>query len=170
MLAGKTVTAISAGFAHTCAIADGNAYCWGSGADGVLGNGGTADSSVPVAVGGALSGKTVTAISAGRSNTCAVAAGRAYCWGYNLNGQLGNGATTDSATPVAVNAPASWPAGPSPQSRSARSPRPPPVPSPIPRLLLGRATPPAPSATAPPPPAHPRCGSNWGARRSGRHR
>ena len=52
---------------------------------------------------GALAGKTVTAISAGRSNTCAVAEGRAYCWGYNANGQLGNGFTTDSAIPVAVN-------------------------------------------------------------------
>ena len=76
VLAGKSVTAISAGFAHTCAIADGTAYCWGSGADGVLGNGTTPDSATPVAVGGALTGQTVTAISAGRSNTCAVAADR----------------------------------------------------------------------------------------------
>jgi alpha-tubulin suppressor-like RCC1 family protein len=103
VLSGKAVTAISAGFAHTCAIADGKAYCWGSGADGVLGNGGVADSAVPVAVAGALAGKTVTAISAGKSNTCAVSEGRAYCWGYNANGQLGTGATTDSATPVAVS-------------------------------------------------------------------
>ncbi len=29
VLAGKTVTAIAAGFFHSCAVADGQAYCWG---------------------------------------------------------------------------------------------------------------------------------------------
>ena len=103
VLSGKTVTAISAGFAHTCAIAGGAAYCWGSNADGVLGNGSVIDSSTPVAVTatGALAGKTVTAISAGRSNTCAIADGAAYCWGYAGFGALGSG-TVDSAMPIAV--------------------------------------------------------------------
>lgn len=103
VLAGKTVTAVTAGFNHSCAIANGAAYCWGSNADGVLGNGSLVDSSTPVAVAtsGALAGKTVTAISAGRSNTCAVAGGKAYCWGYSGFGALGAG-SVDSTTPLEV--------------------------------------------------------------------
>ena len=38
-LAGKTITDVSAGDSHTCAIADGHAYCWGQGVWGVLGDG-----------------------------------------------------------------------------------------------------------------------------------
>ncbi|MCB0913912.1 MAG: hypothetical protein KDB60_20085, partial [Propionibacteriaceae bacterium] len=104
-LAGKTVTAISAGLSHSCVVADGQAYCWGDSTFGQLGNNSTTDSKVPVAVNttGALSGKTVSAISAGRHHTCTVADGQAYCWGYNGGGELGNNSTTDSKVPVAVN-------------------------------------------------------------------
>ena len=105
VLAGKTVTAITAGDYHTCAVADGRAYCWGNNSAGQLGNNSTTDSRVPVAVdtSGVLAGRTVTAISAGDSHTCAVADGRAYCWGYNDYGQLGNNSTTNSLVPVAVD-------------------------------------------------------------------
>ena len=97
----------SASFYHSCAIAlNGRAYCWGSGNSGKLGNGSTASSRVPVAVNtsGVLSGKTIKQISAGENHTCAIASdNRAYCWGSNKNGQLGNGSTADSRVPVAVN-------------------------------------------------------------------
>ncbi|MFH2010106.1 MAG: hypothetical protein ABI333_26145 [bacterium] len=43
--------AVSAGNGHSCAIrSDGTAWCWGGGGHGRLGNGSTADSSVPVQV------------------------------------------------------------------------------------------------------------------------
>lgn len=106
VLANKTVTSISASASHTCAVADGKAYCWGSNTDGKLGNGTTTPSLVPVAVStaGVLAGKTVTSISAGAGeHTCAIADARAYCWGSNTYGKLGRGNTTSSTIPVAVS-------------------------------------------------------------------
>ena len=91
VLAGKTVTAIAASYYHSCAVADGQAYCWGFNYE-RLGNNSTTNSHVPVPVdtSGVLAGKTVTAITASATHTCAVADGRAYCWGTNHSGQLGN--------------------------------------------------------------------------------
>ena len=117
VLSGKTVTSVSNGANHTCAVASSAAYCWGFNGNGRLGDGSNVNSSVPVAVSvrafarikgvdypaSALQGKTVTAVSSGVNHTCAVASGIAACWGYNLNGQLGNSTTTDSSVPVAVN-------------------------------------------------------------------
>ncbi len=104
----RMVTAIAVGRLHSCAVADGQAYCWGSNGSGQLGNNSTADyrvySSVPVAVAsGVLAGKTVTAITAGAAHSCAVADGQVYCWGRNSSGQLGNNNTRRSRVPVAVN-------------------------------------------------------------------
>ncbi|MCC6495106.1 MAG: hypothetical protein IT193_02475, partial [Propionibacteriaceae bacterium] len=111
LLAGQTVTAITAGAAHTCAIAGGAVYCWGSNVSGQLGINNNTNSPVPVAVltTGALNGLTVSAASAGQAHTCVVAGGKAYCWGYNNNGQLGNNSTSTALVATAVTAP--WAAG-----------------------------------------------------------
>ena len=105
VLAGKTVTAVSRGNNHTCVIADGQPVCWGDNSNGQLGDSTTASSLVPVAftTNTALAGKTVTAISTGGGHTCAIANGQVYCWGRNTFGQLGNGTTTNSFLPVAVD-------------------------------------------------------------------
>ena len=107
VLSGKTVTTITTGYAHTCAIAsDNKAYCWGSNWNGQLGNNSTSQSSVPVAVdtSGILAGKTINSIVAGDDHTCAIASdNKAYCWGSGYMGRLGNNSTSNSLVPVAVD-------------------------------------------------------------------
>ncbi|MFO1135425.1 MAG: hypothetical protein U1E30_09605 [Rhodoblastus sp.] len=107
VLSGKTVTQISGGGYHTCALtSDGGLYCWGSNSGGELGDGGTLLRNAPVAVvtSGALAGKTPVQISAGGYHSCAlVSSGSAYCWGANSFGGLGDGTTTQRLTPVAVS-------------------------------------------------------------------
>jgi len=99
------VSAVAAGFAHSLALtAAGTVYAWGSNSNGQLGNGTTTDSSTPVQVvgaGGAGTLSGVTAIAGGGLFSIALtSSGTVYAWGSNSNGQLGNGATTDSPTPV----------------------------------------------------------------------
>ena len=108
-------TLISAGYDHTCAVIGGHAACWGYGSKGQIGDGLTSDSAVPAYVaetgdgdrGGATSalptGAEITMIEAGGDASCAVADGRAYCWGNNANGRLGDGTTTNRLVPVAVD-------------------------------------------------------------------
>lgn len=92
----SSVTAISAGHLHTCALlADGTVYCWGHNYNGQLGDGGsdlTSDNrSYPVRVSG-LANEIVTAIEVGSDHSCALLAdGTVRCWGYNYQGQLGDG-------------------------------------------------------------------------------
>jgi alpha-tubulin suppressor-like RCC1 family protein len=96
------VRAISAGYAHTCAITkDGAALCWGANYNGALGDGTTTDRLTPVVVSGLAAG--VVSISAGGDDSCAVTtAGAAKCWGANYRGVLGDGTTTTRLTPVNV--------------------------------------------------------------------
>jgi alpha-tubulin suppressor-like RCC1 family protein len=101
---------VSAGRIHTCAVTTtGKAYCWGSNANGQLGmgtSGGQQFSPVPVDTTTGLTDTNVAQISAGNDYTCAVTtAGRAYCWGTEPLGQLGNGSGTsaDQASPSAVD-------------------------------------------------------------------
>ncbi len=100
---GSGVAAIAAGRHHSCALTTAGAVqCWGNNNSGQLGDGSTMGRSTPVAVSGLDSG--VAAITAGSQHSCArTTAGAVRCWGSNFNGQLGNGTTTDSTTPVAVS-------------------------------------------------------------------
>ena len=102
VLGGHGFTRVSAGDFHSCALTGaGDAYCWGSSANGQLGSGGLGTgSAVPLEVEG---GHAFTAIEAGGDHTCALdAQGAAYCWGLGVWGQLGIGAPASVATPSLV--------------------------------------------------------------------
>ena len=98
-------TAVTARRSHSCGLTtDGAVYCWGSDAQGQLGDGAMTSSSTPVRVAGSGTAPLVlTAVGAGDIHTCGVTTGGAiYCWGFNGNGELGDGTTTDRAAPVQV--------------------------------------------------------------------
>lgn len=113
------VVAIAAGQVHECARkGDGTVWCWGYHYYGNLGNGTSGvrpgldchtegGCGTPYAVqvvsgqGGALT--SVVKVIAGRMHTCALRLDKAvWCWGYNAEGGLGDGTTTNRSTPVQV--------------------------------------------------------------------
>jgi alpha-tubulin suppressor-like RCC1 family protein len=105
--AGVMLSGVVAGAWHTCAHGSGGkVYCWGYNADGQLGDGTDTSRLTPVAV-EAPEGVVLSGVVAGAWHTCAHGSGgKVYCWGYNGDGQLGDGMSTSRRTPVAVQAPA----------------------------------------------------------------
>jgi alpha-tubulin suppressor-like RCC1 family protein len=99
---------LSAGGQHTCGVTtDDRVYCWGSNEAGQLGDGTRTTRRTPVAVGG---GRRFLYVTAGVYQTCAVGVSdrRAFCWGSNGFGQLGDGTTTERLTPTAVAGGRAW--------------------------------------------------------------
>ncbi len=99
--AATPLVSLVAGANHTCGLdADGNAFCWGSNADGQLG---TADqhevcplpcATTPKPVAGGL---RFQVLASGPEHTCGLTMeGNAYCWGLNDIGQLGTTAANES--------------------------------------------------------------------------
>jgi alpha-tubulin suppressor-like RCC1 family protein len=117
---GLAFAQITLGSRYTCGITmDGDAYCWGENATGQLGDGTQVGRAAPTRVAGGLKFKQIVA-SSGFANgafatpptslqgavghTCALTpAGQAYCWGWNGNGELGDGSNIDRLTPTPVS-------------------------------------------------------------------
>ena len=117
--AGVTWASVSAG-RHTCALTTtGDAYCWGLGGEGQIGDGATENRDVPTLV-AAPAGVVWDQIHVGSpdsnnfgsQHTCAVSTtGAGYCWGSDAHGQLGDGpvlATVSVPTPVSTPAGRTW--------------------------------------------------------------
>lgn len=104
-LADRIIIQTAVGTYHTVALdSTGRVYAWGLNSVGQLGDGTTSNRNLPTEV-TALSGKKIIQIFAYGSNVFALDdQGRVYSWGSNPWGQLGDGTTTNRATPVEVTA------------------------------------------------------------------
>ena len=97
---------VSAGSA-AASNASKHVLAWGNNGNGQLGDGTTTNADVPVKV-KLPKGVKVTQLRAGCFHTVAVTSkDHVLAWGDNGNGQLGNGTTVDSTTPVRVRLPRS---------------------------------------------------------------
>ena len=93
---------VSSSFSSTCGVTtDYQAYCWGTNDRGELGDGTTTLRLTPVPVAG---GHRFRQVETSFEHACGVSYpdSRAYCWGWNSEGQLGDGTRTSHLTPVAV--------------------------------------------------------------------
>lgn len=97
--------AVTVGDGHACALlgnASHSVTCWGDNSHGQLGDGSFSPRGAPVNVSGSEA-VDVIQLTAGGLHTCATRAdSKIACWGANGRGQLGNGSTTDSASPTVV--------------------------------------------------------------------
>ncbi|MBF0523214.1 MAG: filamentous hemagglutinin N-terminal domain-containing protein, partial [Candidatus Omnitrophica bacterium] len=102
------ITAISGGYKHNVVLkSDGTVYSWGYNSYDELGDGTTTDRYTPVQVLGVgatgyLTG--ITFIAAGAFEAAAIRGsdGAVFTWGYNANGECGDGTTSQRSSPVQV--------------------------------------------------------------------
>lgn len=78
----------------TCAVSQGDVYCFGENNNGLLGTGGNNKPSSNFNALNLSSDGEVTDVSVGASHACALVGGRVFCWGRNNVGQLGLGVSS----------------------------------------------------------------------------
>jgi len=95
-------TALESGTLSACGISkDRMVYCWGSTADGRLGNGLKGGGAQPTLA--TVAQERFDSITVGGAHACALNVARlAYCWGSDNAGQLGDTRRVNSTTPIPV--------------------------------------------------------------------
>jgi len=107
IVGGSGWTSVDAGYRTACGLENGTLMCWGNGANGILGNGSTSNTSVPLPV--SLAGANWSAYSVGTNHACGISNGEMYCWGANDHKQLGLGSDTASKNvPTRVGTLTDW--------------------------------------------------------------
>jgi len=100
------VTLASGAGGHALFDSDGRVYACGEGTDGELGDGSTRSSLVPVAVIGLPRHLRVKSLESSWQDSGALMTnGSYYDWGFNEEGQLGDGTTRNRSVPVRVRLP-----------------------------------------------------------------
>jgi alpha-tubulin suppressor-like RCC1 family protein len=104
----SNITSVTVGNDFACALTvSSEVFCWGTNGSGSLGNGGVpinSSTAVQVLGGAQGSGKlfAVSAIAGGTDFACALSSENVFCWGLNVDGELGNNSTALSGIPVQV--------------------------------------------------------------------
>ena len=99
----QKIVKVSCGYSHTGAITeDGNLYMWGQNLNGQLGDGTTITKDKPTYV--KIKGNPqIIKVSCGGYHTGAITEdGSLYMWGFNRNGQVGDGSTVNKSKPVLI--------------------------------------------------------------------
>lgn len=104
------VQKLSASKDFACAVtADGAVFCWGNNAQGQLGRKKSETPGAPAIVGGLQPADApatkATGVATGTNFSCALLDhdGQVSCWGWNFDGQLGDGTTTAREYPAPVS-------------------------------------------------------------------
>lgn len=105
-------TMMAAGQPHSCGISNGGSlFCWGLNTTGQLGIGTSGNQFMtPKQVGTSSSWSAISAgyFYSGNASSCAINAGKMYCWGWNGYQQLGTGNTTNYSTPQQIGSATDW--------------------------------------------------------------
>jgi alpha-tubulin suppressor-like RCC1 family protein len=103
---GVKASRMSAGANHSLAVTStGKVLAWGENNDGQVGDGTTTNAMLPTTV-KLPKGLKITQLAGGFAHSVALSSkGTVVAWGYNADGELGNGMTSNSLLPVKVKLP-----------------------------------------------------------------